>query len=356
MLTDPNFLHQGDHAKLGGGLRSKRLHEPAAQAADLLPIDLVILSHHHGDHWDEIADRDIPKDVPIVTTAHAAKKLRRAGFVAVRALKTWESAVVRRGSTELRVTSLPGKHAPQPLAAIMPPVMGTMLDLRVGGSHRRIYVSGDTLLHERLREIPARYPDIDLALVHLGGTKVLGILLTMDGEQGAEALEMIDPDAAIPIHYEEYTVMRSPLRDFDHRDGDRAVHAVGVCCRDELRVPGARLGQVVEPDDRAPVPGVEARAAARVELGLVHLGNLRVGEHRGRGSSVRVAGREASVRRSGDRIRDDLEHRCQRVTERLLGNQESCESAECVSTGVMRHQGEHLSALAHPSGSRTGRR
>ena len=215
VLTDPNFLHQGDHAKLGGGLRSRRLHDPAFELRELLPVDLVVLSHHHGDHWDEVADREVPKDVPIVTTAHAARKLDKAGFRRTLVVDTWEEAVVRRGDRELRITSLPGKHAPQPLQAVLPPVMGSMLDLRTPAGALRVYVSGDTLLHDGLREIPARYPGIDLALVHLGGTRVLGILLTMDGEQGAEALELLDPDEAIPIHYEEYTVMKSPLSDFE---------------------------------------------------------------------------------------------------------------------------------------------
>src|SRR3546814_17120216 len=104
----------------------------------------------------------------------------------------------------------------------------SMLDVSAGGAHARIYVSGDTLLHDQLHEIPRRYPDIDLALVHLGGTRILGILLTMDGEQGAEALEILDPDEAIPIHYEEYTVMKSPLSAFTHavrkRELRTAVH------------------------------------------------------------------------------------------------------------------------------------
>ncbi len=223
VLTDPNFLHQGDHAKLGGGLRSRRLHDPAFELTELLPVDLVMLSHRHGDHWDEIADRDVPKDVPIVSTNHAVRKLGRSGFRRGIALETWESATFRRGDAELEVTALPGKHAPQPLQAVMPPVMGSMLEHRAGGRAFRIYVSGDTLLHDRLHEIPQRHPDIDLALVHLGGTKVLGILLTMDGEQGAEALEIIDPDDAIPIHYEEYTVMKSPLADFDRAVAARAL-------------------------------------------------------------------------------------------------------------------------------------
>lgn len=215
ILTDPNFLHQGDHAKLGGGLRSRRLTEPSAELPELLPVDLVVLSHHHGDHFDEIAERDLPKDVPIVTTAHAAKKLRRQGFRRTHVLDTWQSIRVTRDRTDLTITALPAKHAPEPLGRALPPVMGSMLDYRVDHASYRIYITGDTLLHDRLREIPGRYPGIDLALVHLGGTRILGILLTMDGEQGAEALEIIDPDIAIPIHHGDYTVFRSPVADFD---------------------------------------------------------------------------------------------------------------------------------------------
>jgi L-ascorbate metabolism protein UlaG (beta-lactamase superfamily) len=230
ILTDPNFLHRGDHAKLGGGLRSRRLHDPAAELTDLLPLDLVVLSHHHGDHWDEIADRDMPRAVPIVTTVHAAKKLERVGFVNVVPLVTWECVTVVAGATELVVTALPGKHAPKPLDSMLPPVMGSMLDLRTGSGSYRIYLSGDTLLHDGLREIPERYPGIDLAIVHLGGTRVLGIVLTMDGEQGAAALELLEPDDAIPVHFEEYTVMKSPLQDFldaaDQRRLRTALHVL----------------------------------------------------------------------------------------------------------------------------------
>lgn len=53
-----------------------------------------------------------------------------------------------------------------------------------------------------------------MALLHLGGTRVMGILVTMDAEQGVEMLEIIAPDIAIPIHYNDYTVFKSPLEDF----------------------------------------------------------------------------------------------------------------------------------------------
>lgn len=216
VLTDPNFLHRGEHAKLGYGLRSRRLTEPAMTVAQLPPLDLIVLSHHHGDHFDEVAARELRKDVPIVTTGHAAKKLTSQGFTAPVALDTWQSQVVARGDARLRVTAMPGKHGPQPLDVLLPPVMGSMLELTRGNEAPfRLYISGDTLLHDQLEEIPRRYPDIDLALLHLGGTRILGVLLTMNADQGVRALKLIRPRTAVPIHYDDYTVFKEPLEEFE---------------------------------------------------------------------------------------------------------------------------------------------
>jgi len=215
ILTDPNFLHRGEHARLGMGLRSERLTEPALQIADLPPIDFAVLSHHHGDHFDDRAAAGLRKSLPIITTAHAVQKLDDQGFGAGIALETWEHVIIERGDAAVRVTAMPAKHAPEPVAALIPPVIGTMLDFARGGQHLlRLYITGDTLVHDELHEIPRRYPDIDLALIHLGGTQILGILLTMDAKQGVEALRILRPRAAIPIHFDDYTVFRSPLGDF----------------------------------------------------------------------------------------------------------------------------------------------
>lgn len=215
VLTDPNFLHRGDRAKLGYGLRSRRLTDPAMSIADLPPLDFIVLSHHHGDHFDEVATRELDKDLPILTTGHAARKLARDGFARPVALDTWRSQMVVKGPSRIRVTALPGKHAPQPLGALLPPVMGSMLEFqRDGNTALRLYITGDTLVHDRLHEIPRRYPDIDLALLHLGGTRVLGVLVTMDAAQGVRALQIVRPRTAIPIHFDDYTVFKDPLDNF----------------------------------------------------------------------------------------------------------------------------------------------
>ncbi|GAA2773478.1 MBL fold metallo-hydrolase [Nonomuraea dietziae] len=57
LLTDPNFLHRGQRAYLGYGLTSRRLTEPALDISQLPPLDAVVLSHMHGDHWDRVGPR-----------------------------------------------------------------------------------------------------------------------------------------------------------------------------------------------------------------------------------------------------------------------------------------------------------
>lgn len=215
ILTDPNFLHAGEHAYLGLGLRSKRLLDPAIEIDALPPLDLVVLSHHHGDHFDHVAAERLDKDLPIITEPHSAAKLRSQAFRAAIALETWEQQRIRRGDEDLVITSMPGKHAPQPLSLLLPPVMGSLLELSVAGELRlRAYITGDTLLHDRLAEIPRRYPDIDLCLLHLGGTRVAGITLTMDAAQGIKALQLVKPRTAVPIHTDDYTVFKSKGDEF----------------------------------------------------------------------------------------------------------------------------------------------
>lgn len=216
ILTDPNFLHAGDHVHLGYGLTSERLTDPAIDIDELPEIDFCVLSHYHGDHFDRIVEEKLRKDLPIITTEHAAEQLKEKGFMRTIALETWDSALIEKGVMTVNVTSLPGQHGPGIVDFALPPVMGSILDFENARHEKilRLYISGDTLLIDELEEIPKRFPEIDIGLFHLGGTRILGILVTMDDEQGVKAVKLINPEVAIPIHYNDYDVFKSPLEDF----------------------------------------------------------------------------------------------------------------------------------------------
>ncbi|MGV0644738.1 MBL fold metallo-hydrolase [Mycolicibacterium sp. XJ879] len=222
LLTDPNFLHAGQHAYLGYGLLSKRLYDPALDIAELPPLDAVVLSHMHGDHWDRVAQAQLDRALPILTTPHAAKRLVRRGFGRAEPMATWDSHTITKVATTVTVTSLPGRHGPAPIHRALPPVMGSMIEASTPGEPtRRLYVSGDTLVIEELDEIPRRFPDVDAGLLHLGGTRLpfgrhlpFGLTVTMDGRRGTALTERLNLPRVIPIHFNDYGVFASPLSDF----------------------------------------------------------------------------------------------------------------------------------------------
>jgi L-ascorbate metabolism protein UlaG (beta-lactamase superfamily) len=217
LLTDPNFLHRGQRAYLGYGLTSRRLTDPALSIAELPELDAVVLSHLHGDHWDRVAHRGLNHDLPVITTPHASRRLQWRGFPRATGLRTWTAHTITRGTTTVRITALPGRHAPSWAHFLLPPVMGSMLEFGTveRPAQLRIYLSGDTLMVEELRQIPDRFSNIDAGVLHLGGTTLPGgLMVTMDGRQGADLLQLINPATCIPVHFNDYTVFASPLADF----------------------------------------------------------------------------------------------------------------------------------------------
>jgi L-ascorbate metabolism protein UlaG (beta-lactamase superfamily) len=217
VLTDPNFLRRGQRAYLGKGLWSRRLTDPACSPDELPDLDAVVLSHLHGDHFDRVARARLERQPPVVTTPQAARRLEKWGFQ-TRPLQTWDSAQLVRGNYDLRMTALPAVHARGVMRSLLPPVMGTMLELRRDGVlERRVYLTGDTLTGAHVDEIAGRFPAIDSAVVHLGGTRILFHTVTMDDLQGVDLLGRTRPHQVVPVHHSDYPVFRSSLSSFIDR-------------------------------------------------------------------------------------------------------------------------------------------
>jgi L-ascorbate metabolism protein UlaG (beta-lactamase superfamily) len=239
LLTDPNFVPAGSRVHLGYGMWTRRLQDPARSVAQLPPFDAVLLSHFHGDHWDRVATAEVPRTTPIITTQQAQRALRRRKFEQVEGLPTWETHDWSRGRQRLRVTAVPGRHGPGVMDRLLPDVMGSVVELVEDGRCRlRLYITGDTLYRPFLEEIPRRCGEIDAMIIHLGGTRILGMLLTMDDRQGVATTELIRPGLTIPVHHDDYTVMKSPLSAFLSRASEHGLTGVRPIARgDRLELP-----------------------------------------------------------------------------------------------------------------------
>ena len=180
LLTDPWFSEKF------GYYRSEPL---GIALEDLPPLAGVLVSHGHYDHYDMEAFKAYrDKTVPFVVKRGIGGAARKAGFQQISELDPWETNQLG----PVKVTAVPGSHGVPEITYM----------LEAGGF--TIYFGGDTRLIPALREIPQRFPKIDLALLAINGLMIRPAFNrrdVMSAQEAAELCAIIHPRVAIPTHY-----------------------------------------------------------------------------------------------------------------------------------------------------------
>jgi len=207
LLTDPTFDPPGRRYVFGWGTSSRKLAGPAVAAADLGPIDAVLLSHdHHDDNLDDAGRAFLPSAGVVVTTASGAGRLGAGA----RGLEPWATTRLEApGRPTIEITATPCRHGPPLSHPIVGDVIGFALRWE-GQEHGVLWISGDTVLYDGVRQVAERL-DVDTAVLHLGGVRfpVSGPLhYTMTAAQAVELCGLIRPRTVIPIHYEGWKHFR----------------------------------------------------------------------------------------------------------------------------------------------------
>ena len=174
---------------------------PALAPGDLGRIDAVLLTHdHHDDNLDPSGRAFLPSAEVVVTTVSGSRRLGNGA----RGLEPWATTRLEApGRRPLEVTATPCRHGP-PLSR---PVAGDVIGFALGWdgqSRTALWISGDTVLYDGVREVADRL-EVDVALLHLGGVRfpVTGpVRYTMTAEDAVELCGLLEPRVAIPVHYE----------------------------------------------------------------------------------------------------------------------------------------------------------
>ena len=158
-LVDPYLAPKGSYAGFEGTINSQK-RNPLIEMAEpvekvLQGVDAVIVTHTHADHWDEYAQKVLPKTLPIcVQNAGDAQIIRSQGFKDVRVLgKNTEFNQVKLSKTG-------GQHGtdqmyaiPQ-LAELSGEAMGVVMQ---ADGEKTLYIVGDTIWNEEVDFALNRY-------------------------------------------------------------------------------------------------------------------------------------------------------------------------------------------------------
>ncbi|HEY1595419.1 MAG TPA: MBL fold metallo-hydrolase [Thermoleophilaceae bacterium] len=211
-LGHSTVLIELDGARLLTDPLLRRRAGPLVRIAPRLPdgadhaVDVVLLSHLHGDHCDLPSLRRLPGPVPIVAPQGAAAWLGKRGLPLVHELRAGERMEVG-GVTVTATTAVhEGRRAPLGPSA-------EAVGFLVEGS-QCVYFAGDTDLFDGMARLGAH---VDLALLPVWGWGPNLGPGHLDPERAAAAAALIAPSVAVPIHWGTFGLPR-PLRRGPDRD------------------------------------------------------------------------------------------------------------------------------------------
>lgn len=205
LLTDPTFDDAGKRYFFGWGTTSRKTAGPSIAPEDLGEIDAVLVSHHHhGDNLDPTGRDHLAQWGVTITTPKAAKAL---GGTCVGLEPGDCTTLAAPGRPTVSISATPCRHGPPGMTPITGPVIGFEL-LWDGQQHGALWVTGDTVLYPKLREIAPKM-EVGSVLLHLGAVRfryLTGPLrYSLDAHEAVELLDLIDPAVVVPVHYEGWT-------------------------------------------------------------------------------------------------------------------------------------------------------
>jgi L-ascorbate metabolism protein UlaG (beta-lactamase superfamily) len=182
VLTDPYF---DDHWFM-------RLREPIGMKVRQLPkLAAIVGGHGVFDHWQpgSLAEYPFKQETPVfVATAPMMKKAKAAGF---RNVEVLEWSAKRRISDRLSIEVAP----PQTAA-------GMKVNNYVLSVHGlRVFVGTEARDLEPLRRYRELHPAVDVALLPIDGSAILGHKLVMTSSEAVEASGILGAKVLVPIHY-----------------------------------------------------------------------------------------------------------------------------------------------------------
>lgn len=145
-------------------------------ALPALPDADLVLLPRLPEQWLAAGGDDglgLARDTPIAAPPAVARWLHAHGFTHLYELDTWDALEVDKGAARLRLTVMPGAQGTQES-------LTTLLDFGASGPGAYRIVIGGAMTSGEVALIPQRFPGANLALLHLNGSRLLG-LVTPEG-------------------------------------------------------------------------------------------------------------------------------------------------------------------------------
>ena len=236
LLVDPVFAEYASPFEIG----PRRFHPPPLRLDDLPPIDAVLITHDHYDHFDmrtvrHLAQRGTAFFVPLGIGAHL--QVWGVPVAQIREMEWWQEEALRG----VRIVSTPSRHYSGRGLTDQRATLWTSWS--VLGTRHRFYVSGDTGYSDHFRTIGERFGPFDLAFVKIGayGPGAPWLDIHMSAEDAVRAHVDVRARRLFPVHWGTFNLAF-------HAWDEPIRRAVAAARRERVELLTPRVGEIVDAD------------------------------------------------------------------------------------------------------------
>ncbi len=224
-LVDPMLATKGTYPGFENTYRSN-LRNPLVDLPESVDqvisgVDAIIVTHTHLDHWDDAAQKALPKDIPLFTQHESdAALIRSQGFDSVRVLTDEDEF----GGVKLTKTG--GQHGTDEMYAV--PELAKPLGEAMGvvfraKGYKTIYLAGDTIWRKEVDQAIEKFKP-EIIVLNAGKAKMTGFegSIIMGEEDVYRATQVTKSAQIVAVHMDAVNHMsltRKELRDFAKKKG-----------------------------------------------------------------------------------------------------------------------------------------
>jgi L-ascorbate metabolism protein UlaG (beta-lactamase superfamily) len=215
-LIDPYLAPKHSQEPLIGKSRNPLVDLPFPAEDVVADIEMALISHLHPDHFDNLAQQLLPRNIQLYCQPGDEHQIKEAGFSNI---TTIDKSVAWHG---LRITRTSGQHGSEVWAAQMGAVAGFIFR---ADNEPTIYWAGDTIWYEALEQLVLE-TEPDIIITHSSGASFEeGHPIIMDGRQTMKVCRIASRSIVIATHMEAFdfdTVSRKDLRAMAEAEGIEA--------------------------------------------------------------------------------------------------------------------------------------
>ena len=210
VMADPNEMFD---LNVGPNTTYFERFAPPAEV-DLSRVNAVLLSHAHEDHFDQAAQKQLPKHLPVYHPKSDTDKITQLGFKQSTPLLPGDKKTWALNNATITIEATPADHSDNvKLQPLLGNGLGYYMTFEANNEQVTLYWTGDTLPTKNVMSYLSDLGKPDVLIPNMGRVGTTGPLgqISLGAQDVVHMANTLEAGSVLPIHHSTYDLYLEPI-------------------------------------------------------------------------------------------------------------------------------------------------